>query len=257
MSLAFNLFLFPYNILNGVSGLGIVANKFLKLDASIVILVINVILIIVSFIFLDKESTKNTILGSILYPIFIKVTEFLPSMVEFGELESIVKIVCGSAMFGVGAGFVFKAGYTTGGTDILTQVLSKYGKMSVGSSMLYTNGLIVAMSLVFGLTTFVYTIINLFIVSMMIDKVVLGISQSKALYIITEHETSIKKYIINTLSHGVTILDGHGGYTGDYKKVIMCIVPTSQYYSLKENIKKIDPNAFFVTSNAYEVSGGA
>ena len=92
---------------------------------------------------------------------------------------------------------------------------------------------------------------------MMTDKVVLGISQSKALYIITEHETMVKKYILNTLAHGVTILDGRGGYTGDYKKVIMCIVPTSHYYSLKENIQKIDPDAFFVTTDAYEVSGGA
>ena len=258
MALAFNLFLLPHDIICGVSGLGIIANRLYDMDPSIVTLVLNLVLVLMSYAYLGKESTKNTIIGSILYPILIKATEFVPNMFELGNLEPIVEICCGAALLGVGLGFVFKAGYTSGGTDIMTHIISKYGKMNFGTAMVYTEGLIILLSLfVFGFSTFVYTIINLFITSMMTDKVVLGISQSKALYIITEHETSVKKYILNTLSHGVTVLDGRGGYTGDLKKVIMCIVPTSHYYSLKENIKKIDPEAFFVTTDAYEVSGGA
>lgn len=258
MAISFNIFLLPHNIVCGVSGLGVLAHHVFKFDPSIIILTVNLMLLILSFAFLGKESTRNTIVGSILYPALIKLTEGVPSMLNLGTLEPIVEIACGAALLGVGLGLVFKAGYTTGGTDILNQIVSKYGKMNIGSAMFYTDGIIIALSLfVFDFSTFIYSIINLFIVSLMTDKVVLGISQSKALYIITEHETSVKKYILNTLSHGVTILDGRGGYTGNYKKVIMCIVPTSQYYSLKENLKKIDPEAFFVTTDAYEVSGGA
>ena len=258
MAIAFNIFLLPHNIVCGVSGLGVLANELFGLAPSLVIFVLNMFFLLLSFILLGKESTKNTILGSILYPLLIKLTEGLPLILNVGEIEPVVEIACGAALLGVGLGFVFKAGYTTGGVDILNQIISKYGHMNLGTSMFYTDGIIITLSLVvFNLSTLIYSIINLFIVSMMTDKVVLGISQSKALYIITEHETSIKKYIIDTLSHGVTILDGRGGYTGNYKKVIMCIVPTSHYYSLKENIKKIDPEAFFVTTDAYEVSGGA
>ena len=258
MAIAFNIFLLPHNIVCGVSGLGVLSHHLFKFDPSIVILISNSLLLILSFLLLGKESTKNTMVGSILYPVLIKLTEFVPSMIDLGTLEPIVEIACGAALVGVGLGLVFKAGYTTGGSDILNQIISKYGKMNLGTAMFYTDGLIIALSLlVFDFSTFMYSIINLFIVSIMTDKVVLGISQSKALYIITEHETSVKNYILNTLSHGVTILDGRGGYTGNYKKVIMCIVPTSHYYSLKENLKKIDPEAFFVTTDAYEVSGGA
>ena len=91
----------------------------------------------------------------------------------------------------------------------------------------------------------------------MTDKVILGISESKAFYIITEHETDVKKFILNHLSHGVTVLDGRGGFTGNHQKVIMCIIPTKEYFIAKEGIHAIDPNAFFVVTDAYEVSGGA
>ena len=258
MALAFNLFLLPHNIMCGVSGIGVLAKSVFNFEPSFVILGLNIFFLILSFIFLGKESTANTILGSILYPVMIKLTEFIPNMITIGELEPVVEVACGAALLGFGFGFVFKAGFTTGGIDILNQIVSKYGKMNIGTSMFYTDGLIIALSLlVFDLSTLVYSVISLFIISMMTDKVVLGISQSKALYIITEHETSIKKYIMETLAHGVTVLDGRGGYTGNYKKVIMCIVPTSHYCLLKDNIKKIDPEAFFVTTDAYEVSGGA
>ena len=258
MAIAFNIFLLPHNIVSGVSGLGVIAYDLFQLDPSVVILISNLFLVILSLVFLGKESTRNTIVGSILYPILIKLTEQISGAIDLGTLDPIVEIACGAALLGVGLGLVFKAGYTTGGTDILNQIISKYGHMNLGSAMLYSDGLIIALSLfVFDFSTFIHSIISLFIVSMITDKVVLGISQSKALYIITEHETSVKNYILNTLSHGVTVLDGRGGYTGDYKKIIMCIVPTSHYCSLKENIKKIDSNAFFVTTDAYEVSGGA
>ena len=82
------------------------------------------------------------------------------------------------------------------------------------------------------------------------------ISQSKAFYIITEHESEVKKFILQNLSHGVTVLDGRGGYTGNHQKVIMCIIPTKEYFVVKEGIYAIDKNAFFVVTDAYEVLGG-
>ena len=124
--------------------------------------------------------------------------------------------------------------------------------------MIFTDGLIVVLGLfVFGWEKLMYSMVSLYIISIMTDKVVLGISQSKAFYIITDHETSVKRFITEHLSHGVTVLHARGGYTGDNKKVIMCIIPTKEYFLLKEGIHEIDQNAFFVVTDAYEVSGGA
>ncbi len=258
LALAFNYFLLPNNITYGVGGLGIIFKKLFSIEPFIVMLVSSILLLLLSFFLLGKNQTKNTVIGSLLYPLLVKATESLPSVLNLGEAEPFLEVVCGAIVAGAGLGLVFKAGFTTGGTDILNHIVSKYGKMNVGKAMLLTDGLIILISLfVFDFQTFIYSIVNLAIVSMITDKVVLGISQSKAFFIITEHETSVKKFIMDSMIHGVTVLEGRGGYTGDYKKVIMCIIPTSQYYALKEGIKRIDPDAFFVITDAYEVSGGA
>ena len=258
LALSYNFFMLPHNIVYGVGGLGVIFKKVLGADPSIVILVGSLILLILSLIFLGKESTKKTILGSLLYPAFVKLTESLPSLFSIGDIEPLLEVICGSLVSGLGLGLVFKAGFTTGGTDILNHIVSKFFHMNVGKAMFYTDGVIILFSFfAFNFQTFIYSILNLYIISLMTDKVVLGISQSKAFYIITSEETSVKKFIMNSMIHGVTVLEGRGGYTGDVKKVIMCIVPTSQYCELKEGILKIDRSAFFVVTDAYEVSGGA
>ena len=152
---------------------------------------------------------------------------------------------------------VFKAGFTTGGTDIVNQIISKYFKISIGNSMLMSDGLIVLSSIIFfGPVKFMYSIIFLYIISIMSDRVILGISDSKAFYIITEHEQEIKEYIMKYLSHGVTVFNAKGGFAKEKQNVLMCVLPTKDYYRLKEGINVIDKDAFFVVTDAYEVFGG-
>lgn len=257
VAVSFNIFILNNNIVYGVSGLGVMAKKLWSLDPSLVILISSIFLLILSYIFLGREKTRNTVLGSLLYPVFVKLTEGLVQYIDLGSTEVIVTVLCGAVISGLGLGLIFKAGFTTGGTDILNHIVSKYWKMSVGKAMFFTDGVIILCSLkVFGFQPFIYSVITLYIISIMTDKVILGVSESKAFYIITEHETSVKKFIMSNLSHGVTVLEGRGGYTGNNIKVIMCIIPTKEYFLFKEGIKEIDKDAFFVVTDAYEVSGG-
>ena len=257
VSVAFNVFILPSDIVYGVSGLGVIAKKLWGMDPSIIIMVGSVILLLLSFLLLGKEKTTSSIVGSLLYPVFVKLTETVPNYINIEGTEPFVIVLFGAAISGFGLGLIFKAGFTTGGTDILNQIVSKYAKISVGNSMFFTDGFIICLSIfVFGWTKFMYSILTLYIISIMTDKVILGISQSKAFYIITDYETEVKKFIMQHLSHGVTVLDGRGGYTGNHQKVIMCIIPTKEYFIFKEGIHEIDKNAFFVVTDAYEVSGG-
>ena len=257
VALSFNLFILPNQITYGMSGVGVVLNALFGLDPAIVILIGSGILLIMSYFLLGKEKTMNSVLGSILVPVLMKVTEIVPEYIVIETTEPFVLVLFGAVITGFGMGLVFKAGYTTGGTDILNQIVAKYAHMSVGTAMYFTDGLIVCSSFFFfGASKMLYSIISLYIVSLMTDKVVLGISNSKAFYIITEHETAVKKFIMQHLSHGVTVLDGRGGFTGNHQKVIMCIIPTKEYYIAKEGIREIDPRAFFVVTDAYEVNGG-
>lgn len=258
VAVAYNVLVLPCSIVYGMGGVGVILNKLIAIDPAIVILIGDLFLLILSYILLGKEKTRGSVIGSLLYPLFVKLTENFSQFIDLGNTDILLLVLFGAVITGCGLGLIFKSGFTTGGTDILNQIVSKYFKMSLGNSMLFTDGLIIVCGLfVFGWEKLMYSMVSLYIISIMTDKVVLGISQSKAFYIITDHETAVKKFITEHLSHGVTVLQARGGYTGNNKKVIMCIIPTKEYFLVKEGIHEIDSKAFFVVTDAYEVSGGA
>lgn len=258
VSVAFNAFILPNDIVYGVSGIGVILNKTLNISPSLVILIGGIALLILSFIVLGKEKTKNSIVGSLLYPVFVELTSWIVKYIDLGSTETVVVILFGAVISGVGFGLIFKSGFTTGGTDILNQIVSEKAKVSIGKSMIFTDGVIIVSSLfVFGWQKFIYSIINMYIISVMTDKVILGISSSKTFYIITEREDEVKKFILDYLSHGITVLEARGGYTNSKQKVIMCTIPTKEYFKAKEGIHAIDKEAFFIVTDAYEVYGGA
>jgi len=262
-AIAFNFFLLPNDLVfGGVSGLSIVFKEIF--DPSMFVFIVSALLLIISLIFLGKEKTMGSVLGSLLLPLFYKLTEILTVYISFDDTEIFLATIFGGVLAGLGRGIVYKAGFTTGGTDIINQIISKYAHVSIGKAMLMSDGLIVLSSgfflgaegQFFAFENVMYAIIVLYVISLMADKVILGINQTKCFYIVTDEETQIKDFLIKYLEHGVTLLDGKGGYTGNKQKVIMCIVPTKEYFMVKEAIYKIDPDAFFVVTDAYESSGG-
>ena len=259
VALAFNLFMSPNNLVaGGVSGFSLILKHFFGLNPSTIISVANILLIILSFLVLGKEKTKMTILGSILFPIFVSLTEHLSTYISFKESEMILIAVFGGVLQGLGAGLIFRAGYSTGGTDILNMIVSKIFKISLGNSMFFTDGTIIVIgAFVFGFNHLMYSLIILYLISTLTDKVVLGISDSKAFYIITSKEKEVKDFVINELKHGVTEFNAKGGYNSENQTVLMSVIPTREYYKLKEGIHNIDKNAFFVAMDSYEVKGGA
>lgn len=259
VALAFNLFMSPNNLVaGGVSGFSLILKHFFGLNPSTIISVANVFLIILSFLVLGKEKTKATIFGSILFPVFVSLTEHLSTYISFKESEMILIAVFGGTLQGLGAGLIFRAGYSTGGTDILNMIISKIFKISLGNSMFFTDGLIIVIgAFVFGFNHLMYSLIILYLISTLTDKVVLGISDSKAFYIITSKEKEVKEFVISELKHGVTEFNAKGGYNSENQTVLMSVVPTREYYKLKEGIHNIDKNAFFVAMDSYEVKGGA
>lgn len=258
VALAFNLFMSPNNLVaGGVSGFSLIIKHFFGIESSTVIFISNIFLIILSYFVLGKQVTKANILGSILFPVFVELTEHLSTYISFQQSEMLLVAIFGGLLQGIGAGLIFRVGYSTGGTDILNMIISKIFKISLGRSMLFTDGLIIlGGSVVFGFNRLMYSLIVLYLISYMTDKVVLGISDSKAFYIITVEEEKVKDFIIQELSHGVTVFNAKGGYNLDNQTVLMSVIPTREYYKLKEGIHKIDPKAFFMVMDSYEVKGG-
>ena len=257
-SFAFQFFLAPNNLVfGGVTGLSIVFENLFSWDPSLFVLIVSIFLLIVSLIFLGKDKTAGSVLGSLLLPLFLKGTELLALYIDVLETEVLLATIFGGVLAGLGMGFVYKSGFTTGGTDIINQILHKYLKISLGNAMFFSDGLIVLLNVfMFGISNFMYSTVVLYVMTLLIDKVVLGISSSKAFYIVTNRVDEVRNYILLNLGHGVTIFDAIGGFSKEDQKVLFCVIPTNQYFKLKEGIHKIDKSSFFVVTDAYEVFGG-
>ena len=255
-ALAFNFFLLPNDLVfGGVSGLSIVFKDIF--DPSTFVFVVSSLLLIVSLFFLGKEKTMGSVLGSLLLPLFYKLTEILTMYISFDNTEIFLATIFGGVLAGLGRGIVYKAGFTTGGTDIINQMIHKYFKLSMGKCILITDGLVVGVGLFsFGLAKSMYAIVVLYIMSILADKVIFGISSSKAFYIVTSHVDEVRKFVLVNLGHGITMFDAVGGFSKENEKVLFCVVPTNEYFKLKEGIYQIDKEAFFVATDAYEVFGG-
>ena len=263
LAFAFNIFFSSYNIvIGGVSGIAVVLDNALGIPTEVFISISYLILLILSYLVLGREMTKYSIIGSILYPLFVYLTKDFGTIIHFNVDNMLLVSIFGALISGIGTGLTFKYGFSTGGGDIICQIMSKYFKISIGNAMKILNILIILGSGFFleksGLYAWenvMYSIITVYIITLLTDRVLLGISNSKSFYIITDHETAIKSFLMNELGRGVTILEGRGGYKGDRKKVILCAIPTSEYFLAKEGILEIDKEAIILINDIYESSG--
>ena len=185
------------------------------------------------------------------------VLAFLTSVFKIDSSDMLLIALFGGVLYGLGLGLIMKSGFTLGGTDFLTQIVNKYFKLTLGSSMILVEGTIVVIgAFIFGFTNFMYAAVILYLITFLVDKVVLGISDKKAFYVVTKNKKKVCDYIINELGHTVTIFSATGGFSKKKTPVLFTVIPTKEYYKLKEGIKYIDNNAFFTVVDAYEVTGG-
>ena len=262
LALAFNVFFAPNNLVTGgMSGLAIVFDNAIGINKTIFIVTSYTLLLLLSYLVLGRESTRHSLMGSLLYPLFVYLTEDFGTYINFNVDNMLLIVLFGSLISGLGSGLTFKYGFSTGGSDIICQIMSKYFKISIGDSIKVLNMAIIIFSGffigkgIYDWTGVMYGIIAIYIISLLNDKVLLGVSDSKSFYVITDHETDIKHFLMNELGRGVTVLEGRGGYTGDRKKVLMCVIPTKDYFLAKEGILELDKDAIVLINDVYQSSG--
>lgn len=252
---SFNLFLAPFDLVaGGVSGLALVVHKTLHLNESLFIMIANSFLLGISFLFLGKEKTKNTIVGSLMFPVLINLTSYLTAYIDITGLELIVIAFLGGILSGFGYGLVFKSGFTSGGTDILNQIMEKYMHIPMSQSIIFVDGLItICGGIVFGIPTMIYSLISLILISIFSHKTIIGEGKSKTLYITSSKYKEIKTYLHNELKIDSTDFDIVGGYSNSSHKMIMTVINTKDYYRIRSSIKVIDKDAFITTTDAYQL----
>lgn len=258
LAISFNTSSFPLEIvIGGSSGLSIIADHFFGISPSIVVFLCYLGALIFGFFFLGKDKIKKSVFGTMIYPFCIyfttPISEYVKSM-SLSNSDILVIVIFGAVASGIAYGMVYKIGCTTGGSDIASQIVNKYTGITVGTANLLVNAIIVISGgYIFGWTKVLYAILTLYVIGLATDKVLLGMSYSKAFYIITDKVDEVKAFIYAEFNKGVTELEAKGGYTNHGNQVLMCVVPTRDYFKLKEGITVIDEDVFFVIMDAYEL----
>lgn len=255
-SLGFNMFLLPNNLAaTDISGISIIFKRLYGINISLFVLIVNIALIILAYFTLGKEKTYKTILGSILLPLFLYLTEPLSRIINLNDLDMIIIAALGGILIGLGYGLVFKSGYNSGGTCIIEEILSKYLKVTIGHSMLFVDGFVVlAGGLAFGIESMLYSALALVLISIYSNNKIIGINDDKLFLLTTKKKRETISYLKNNYHYGITIIDAEGGYTNSEQDVIMCSISTLNYYRIKNDLLDIDPNLFMIIINSYDTN---
>ncbi len=254
LGIAINMFLIPHQLAaGGISGLAVILFHTLNIPVGLTIIVANLPLFIASYFLLGPRIVVQSVLGTVFLSLSIELTApFLNAATQ----DLLLSAVYGGVIMGVGLGLVFRSRGSTGGTALLSLILNKVTGFSTGQGLLAGDLLIIGLAIIaFGSERAMYAALALFISSWVIDAVQEGLGHSKAAIIITSRGEAINAKVMQELSRGVTRLEGYGGYTGENRDVILCVVSRPQVSSLKMIVHTVDPKAFVIIGNASEVHG--
>lgn len=251
-AVAYNFFMVPNDfVVGGVTGISIILNKFFSWDNSLVVSVLSIFLLIIGFIFCNKDRMYSSVASTFILPVFIKITSGITELVDLNISLLLSSLYC-SILVGIALGLVYKVGFSTGGTDILYWIIEKYIKKSTGTLMVMVEGIIILIgAFVFGFQRLMYSLIILYIMSKLSDRLVIGISDSKLICIIPYKYDEINEYL-NSLFFvkSVRLMTENG------RDVIYCVVSSKDYRLVYDGVRKIDKKAFLSVNNTYETKGG-
>ncbi len=253
IALAFNVFLLPNQIASGgVSGISTILVNVLGWEPAYVQWAFNIPLFIAGVILLGKQFGLKTLVGTLFLPFVV----FLTKNIEPWTNDALLGALFGGIGVGLGLGIVFRGNASTGGTDLAAQIITKYTGLTLGTSVVLIDGLIViAAALVFDIERGLYALIALYVTSKTIDIVQVGFGRSKTAMIITNKQEEVREGILNKIDRGVTKLSAYGGFTDNERPVLMCVVDQREFTKLKQLVKSLDPSAFVVVMDASEVLG--
>lgn len=254
-ALAMNLFFIPHKIASGgIGGLATVLHYLFGLPVGAIMFAFNVPIFILGVKLLGARYGMNTLYGATMLSVFIDLTgRFTPVVTE----DIFLNALYGGIMSGVGLGLVFRFKGNTAGTAMLAAIFNKLFNISVGQALLLADTFVVAFAgIIFKSPELaLYAAISIFVTSKIIDLVQEGPLTSRAFLIAVENPEGLADKIFNEIDRGVTYLQGRGGYTGQSREMLLCVVDTSEVTQLKELIYLHDSRAFIIVNDVHEVVG--
>ena len=243
----------------GVSGLSIILANFTKgvpwLGQTEIMTIINVVLLIIGFIFLGRGCGFKTAYCSLVYTGEMQLMKLIPIQLPLTD-EIFLEFVFAMLLTSAGSAIIFNCRASSGGTDIVALIIKKYTKMDVGTALLITDFLIAASTFfIFDIRTGLLSLLGLFTKAFLVDGVIENIGKSKCVTIITEKAEEITPFIIEAMHRGYTSFKATGGFTGAEKTVILTVCKRGEALKLKMRIHSVDPAAFVILTDTNEIIG--
>lgn len=276
-------------VIGGVGGIAtILSNAItgLKINSSFIILIINVLLLLIALIFVGKKFFLKTLYTSLIYPVYVfmfeKIILLLQDVVPDLSLTKeelaiklsdialgqnaanaimagsyLLVIIFGAVISGFGLGLALKKGASTGGVDIIQQILLDRFKIPFSISLLMIDGTIVTVAAIYFKDFFMtlYGFLFIYLSGVVLDAIVFSGFNSRAVYIITSDPEAVKNKIYSVLERGVTEIYSRGGYRQEDKKMLVCVMSNNEFYKMKTLILEIDKRAFIFVARVSEVHG--
>ncbi|MBN2639330.1 MAG: YitT family protein [Bacteroidales bacterium] len=258
LAAGFVLFITPYKIVpGGVYGISIVLHYIFGTPVGLVALAFDIPLTIIGIKVLGPRFGMKTVVGFVLTAFFNDGLTYLYGYEPLVKNDALLSSIFGGLFLGVGLGLIFKSKATSGGTDIIGMIISKYTRLPVGQVMIMVDSTIVLL----GLAVFreweipLYSLIVIFITGKVVDTILEGMNYDKVLFIISDKHKEIGDKIMRDLNRGATLLDGKGMYNQQERQIIFSVVNRREVTILQEYIHSIDPRAFVTVMNSNEILG--
>ncbi len=250
-------FVNPANLApGGMSGVAILVNYVWGLPIGRMAFIMNIPLLILSWLFLGRRMTLRTVKSLVINSALIDIISASPVPIYVGD--RMIGAVFGGALMGAGMAMIILRGSNTGGTDIVSFLIRKwFPHLPIGRIMMGVDGLIILVSIfVFGnMEAGLYGGISLFCCSKVIDSIVYGMDKGVMVTVISDKNKEIAEGIMQEMERGVTFLKGEGAYTGKPRDVLICAVRRQEFARLTAIIRMFDEDAFIITSETKEVRG--
>lgn len=252
-------FKFPNNFsTGGVSGISVILGKlFPGLSAGSYVLIINMLLLIVGFLFIGKGFGLKTVYSSLLMSLAIRVAESIAPMSAPLTNQPFLELCFAVLLPAFGSALLFNTGASTGGTDIVAMILKKYVSLDIGKALFVTDALIaLTAGLVFGAETGLFSLLGLLAKAFVVDGVIESINTSKYFTIVTDKAEPILSFIMHVLKRGATeSTEFEGAYSQNKKTLILTVVNRVEAVRLKKYVHMTDPGAFMVISSSSDIIG--
>lgn len=252
-AMSYPMFLVPNDVApGGLTGIATILHSLFRTPVGITSLLMNIPLFIIGYRAMGRVFAFRSLISTILFSLLIDWMP-IPAITNNTLLGSLF----GGVMLGIGLGLILRGGATTGGSDMVARMVHvRFQHISVGAFLLFIDFCVVlAAGFFIRVESALYAFISIYVASRVIDLVVQGFDRQKACYMITANTETVKEKLMCELGRGLTVIDAHGGFRGEERPILLCIVSAQEVSRLKTIVQSEDERAFVFITDAYEVLG--